>query len=271
MPPQPPPTHDTLSAAPVITHPRRRRRDFDRTRRRPQRSRQRQPVDSVDPLDPLSSLADISDTQIAFLSLKSSWPELARQILSNTPPLILTSQLRSLLSDSCAISSERRKLIRSGIARCVHLPTGEVALAPYDQIHPSIEGCSAFFDPKICSKWNIEGIVPEHVVQQLVGEDGIKRLIEAGWLLLRDESSFWTVAPMLGNFMRNREKGNNELLDVLKKEKYKEMGVEDLQERSLKNSCFTAQWHVRDLVGSGKVQSVHTTDGNIIRLTGRRS
>ena len=264
MPPQPPPTHNTLSAAPVITHPRRRHRDYDQTRRRPKRS-QRTPV------DPLSSLVDISDTQIAFLSLKSSWPEEARQVLPNTPPLILKTQLLSLLSDSCAIAAESRKLIRSGTARCVHLPSGEVALAPYDQIHPNVEGCTAFFEPDVCAKWNIDGIVPEHIVQELVGEDGIKRLIEAGWLLLRDESSFWTVVPMLGEFMRNREKGNNELLNVLKKEKYKEMSVKDLQERSLKNSCFTAQWHVRDLVGSGKVQSVHTTDGIIIRLTGRRS
>ncbi|CDF38741.1 unnamed protein product [Chondrus crispus] len=91
-------------------------------------------------------------------------------------------------------------------------------------------------------------------------------LVRGGWLTMRDESSFWFAVPGMGGFDAQRRKGAAELLDLLRKTPFKEMLLNKLEGRSMKKSCFTAQWHVRDLVGGGPLETIETSVGTLVRL-----
>lgn len=99
-------------------------------------------------------------------------------------------------------------------------------------------------------------------------DEAEKVLVRAGWLTMRDEHSFWFAVPGMGAFGVQRENGNNELLGVVKRAPYREMLLNKAEMRSLKKSCFTAQWHLRDLVGCGKAETVDTSVGPLVRARG---
>lgn len=63
-----------------------------------------------------------------------------------------------------------------------------------------------------------------------------------------------------------RNKGNTELLGILRRAPYHEMLLMRLEQRRLRSSSFPALFHIRDVIGSGKAESVATTLGPLVRM-----
>lgn len=83
---------------------------------------------------------------------------------------------------------------------------------------------------------------------------------------MRDETSFWLALPGMGAFRTNREAGTKRIRRLLARAPYQEMLLVKLETRTFTDSCFTAQWHVRDFVGGGDGDCVETSVGALVRL-----
>lgn len=199
------------------------------------------------------------DTLVALRTLRQDWPAEARTRLPRTPPILLATQLDALLVDTGNTRVELRRLTQHQI-RVIKLPSGATAYV-MDEDYYTNHGAFADVLREARDTW-----VPRHVVEDAVGEDAASNLVRQGYLTMRDEDSFFFAIPSMGAFLRERKKGNSQILSILRKAPYKEMLLNDLEARTLSNTCFTARWHVRDVVGSDDAEAVATTAGVLVRF-----
>lgn len=259
------PRHSVATNIPVTLPPSLRRRP-SRLLQRPRKRSRPLPNPQDDPTDQLfNSLSSLSDTALACQTLHSTWPQQALLSLPRTPPLILFKQIHALISDPTVIDDEVDGLARADY-RKIRLPTSEealVLLADFDRI-PKSKIASRFVRellPRVKSP-----VVSQRLIDAHFEDDVSAVLVREGLLTMRDEISFWLAIPDMGEILRNRRAGNAEILALLKKAPYQEMLLEKLECRTLKNSLFTAQWHVRDVVGGGKAETVATSLGTLVRV-----
>lgn len=184
---------------------------------------------------------------------------------------MLHSQLRSLVADAALLERQLAKLVARNEWRNIILPGGDVAYVR------SIELVAVVQDRgKVLRKFAEElmpaareSVVATRQLSEVFGkgaEQAENELVREGWLTMRDEGSFWFAVPGTGAFCGQREKGNAEVIGLLRKTPYKEMLLGKLEGRTMKKSCFTAQWHVRDVVGGGRAETVETSVGTLVRI-----
>lgn len=213
----------------------------------------------------LASAASLSDVAIAVQTLHTSWPHEARHRLPRTPPIILINQVHALISDADSVNAEVERLAREEWRKLV-LPGGEEALV-------KMQDFETIALSNVAKKFVREGlpriavpVVFQSALDKLFEDDVTAVLVREGFLTMRDESSFWLAVPGMGEFLRNRVSGKKELLAIVKRAPYQEMLINKLELRTLKKSVFTAQWHVRDVVGGGVAETVATSLGTLVRL-----
>jgi serine/threonine-protein kinase 19 len=90
--------------------------------------------------------------------------------------------------------------------------------------------------------------------------------MNAGLLVLRDVNVWWLSIPNIGSYTKSLIMGRREIASLLKRQKWKEMLLKDLEKKKLRYSTLGINYHVKDLVGKGIVDSVDTTSGKLIRL-----
>lgn len=80
-----------------------------------------------------------------------------------------------------------------------------------------------------------------------------------GWCLIyqSESSDVWPI---------NIIQGRKELLSFLNRTKYKEMMLAPLEKKRLKLSPLDMRFHLRDLIGSGRLKTFHTPTGLVVRL-----
>ncbi|PXF44584.1 Serine/threonine-protein kinase 19 [Gracilariopsis chorda] len=260
---------NTLNPLPVALKARRTTRR--RPRFQPRRSRQtKQPkLDEEDQV--FASLPIISDTRVALRVIREDWSEAANQDLPRTPPLVLRSQVTALVANKSEIHRELDAACSEGLRRIV-LPGGsDCFITPED-----FEARAQHSESPVLQKFFNEVFKQNHLpwlslssLQQVYAEhtdDAIDELVRNGYLTSVDEHSYNFCFPGMGMFMKNREAGAKHILSILKRTPYKEMVLTKLQLRTLKDTCFTARWHVRDVVGSGQAECVDTSVGVLVRL-----
>lgn len=225
-----------------------------------------------------SNIANMADTHVAALTLRSQWPQEAASQLERTPPLVLRSQLYALISDTITVDSQLSKLVLDGTLRHIFVPSTRnparrhayvftedfVLRSPYDG--PIFQ---KFFTLvfKGCPHPTVEQTILNDVYEDEKVNDATSLLIQAGYLVLADDSSYHFTVPGMGKVMNDRASGESELLAILKRAPYREMSLLQLEQRTMKKSIFTAQWHVRDLIGSGTMTTVPTVNmGTMVRL-----
>lgn len=259
QPPRTPPhrTH-TLTPLPISLKPRRRR--LRRTRFHTRQATSKASSVRTDEESDFTQLASLSDTQVALELLFRQWPGQCIEDLTGIPPLALKTQLFSLVRDIGGVQQYLGEQVSSGQLREIRLPSGDHAY-----LRAQDYGIDDDFR-RICKKmkanWVDNASVEEHCSESRVGE-----LIRAGYLTMRDESSFWFALPRMGLFMKNRDDARKRLLSELKRKRYKEMLLEDLERIPLSGCCFTARWCVRDIVGDKAVECVDTSVGVVVRLS----
>lgn len=203
--------------------------------------------------------------------LREDWCEAANQDIATTPPVLLLSQLSSLVSNKTELYRELDVACLEGLRRILLPSNDEAFVTPEDfrdrAANPDSEVLQKFFADVFktnhlhwISLYELKDIYGQHT------ETSVNKLIRSGYLTFRDENSYNFAVPGMGSFMRNREAGTKQIVAILKRTPYKEMGVTKLELRTLKGTCFTARWHVRDIVGSGRVECLDTSVGMLIRL-----
>lgn len=99
-------------------------------------------------------------------------------------------------------------------------------------------------------------------------DEDISLLINAGLLTrqLIDPDMYWFAIPYIGSLLKGLTQGRKELLSLLNRKKYKEMMLALLEKKRLRFSPLDIRFHLRDLLGSGHLKSVHTPSGLVIRV-----
>ncbi|KAI0565765.1 Serine-threonine protein kinase 19 [Gracilaria domingensis] len=260
---------NTLNPQPVKLKPRRTTRRRPPSQRRPRKERPNPSQNEEDLL--LTTISSIPDTHVALRVLREDWSEAANQDLPNTPPLVLKTQLNALVANKTEMHRELDEICLHGLRRIVLPGGGDCFILPKDfrarATDSSLPFMQKFFNDVF--EQNHQPWLTLSSLRTVYGEetdDAVNQLVRAGYLTSQDEQSFNFAFPGMGAFMRNRRSGENEITAILRKAPYKEMGLTKLEMRSLKNTCFTARWHVRDVVGSGKAECVDTPVGVLVRL-----
>ncbi|KAF8401889.1 hypothetical protein HHK36_012854 [Tetracentron sinense] len=101
-----------------------------------------------------------------------------------------------------------------------------------------------------------------------VKDEHISLLINAGLLTrqLIDSNMYWFAIPNIGSVLKGLSQGRKELLSFLNRRKYKEMMLSSLEKKHLRMSPLDMRFHLRDLIGSGHLNTLHTPTGLVVRV-----
>ncbi|ORX81143.1 hypothetical protein K493DRAFT_412032 [Basidiobolus meristosporus CBS 931.73] len=98
-------------------------------------------------------------------------------------------------------------------------------------------------------------------------EEDVTELIAAGFLTIGNANTFHFCVRNAGLFISNFTKGRKEIMRSLKRRKYKELLEKQLEARKILGTEFSVKFHLLDLIGSGRCESIGTTSGELIKLT----
>lgn len=79
------------------------------------------------------------------------------------------------------------------------------------------------------------------------------------------DQCYWFALPNAGSAFRAMYAGKNELLQILSRRKNPEMLEAQLLQKKLKSN-FGVAWHLRDLLGEGRLMRIENPSGTSLRL-----
>ena len=101
----------------------------------------------------------------------------------------------------------------------------------------------------------------------------MRQLQQAGLLRLDTQcvsaNVFWLGIPRIGKFVKQVAAGRREVLQLLKRQRYKELLRSELDNRKLRFSTLGMDFHLTDLFGLELVEKKATTRGDLIKLVKR--
>ncbi|KAH9785378.1 serine/threonine-kinase [Citrus sinensis] len=102
-----------------------------------------------------------------------------------------------------------------------------------------------------------------------VKDEHISLLINAGILTrqLIDPDMYWFAIPNIGSVLKGLSQGRKEILSFLNRRKYKEMMLALLEKKHLRFSPLDMRFHLRDLIGSGHLKTIHTPTGLVVQIS----
>lgn len=255
--------------SPERAQPLQKRIHKSRLHRRPRRRLPETPeISEEDAL--FQSITSISDVSIAVQTLHSTWPQEAWIQLPRTPPIVFVQQVHALVAESSTIDEEVENLVVDEWRKII-VPGGDEALIKVDDFELSATSDIGRRFVTMIKQHIKETLVAQESLEDEFDNAEIDVLVKEGLLRMEDTTTFWLTVPSLGDILRNRNSGNKEMLSIVKRAPYKEMLIEKLEMRTLKKSIFTAQWHVRDMVGAKVFETVATSLGTLVRLRDTRS
>lgn len=229
-----------------------------------------------------------SDTKIALELMRSQFPKIEK---ATVQPFVLRSQLYSSVNDRTLVDRELEKLKLERAVRIFKLNTGQddyaiMFMADYlAQIDAakgrlgkkhSVEDMAVF-------DWFVSHVLPSHVdagithlkLVELLSEGGdvkdgqISLLMNAGLVTrqLVDSTAYWLAIPSIGFLLKSLSSGRKEILSFLSRRKYREMLQVPLERRRLQYSVLGMRFHIRDLLGLGRIHVVPSPSGPIMRLS----
>nr|GEU67854.1 serine/threonine-protein kinase 19 isoform X1 [Tanacetum cinerariifolium] len=226
-----------------------------------------------------------SDTMVALRMMQQQFP---RNEKVTVEPFILRSQLYSSVKDRTQVDRELESLRREKVLRVFKLNTGQddhAIMFMEDYLNQMKRAVKSMETKKQCTLPVFEWF-EVHVIhsksepcighQELcsllsnggkVKDEDISLLINGGLLTrqLIDPDMYWFAIPYIGSLLKGLTQGRKELLSLLNRKKYKEMMLALLEKKRLRFSPLDIRFHLRDLLGSGHLKSVHTPTGLVIR------
>ncbi|KAL9436093.1 hypothetical protein AB3S75_022206 [Citrus x aurantiifolia] len=188
-----------------------------------------------------------SDTLVALRIMRAQFPHIDKVSIR---PFILQSQLYSSVNDRTQVDRELESLRRERVLRVFKLNTGQD------------DHAIMFLDDYLnqCSLLSIGGKVKD---------EHISLLINAGILTrqLIDPDMYWFAIPNIGSVLKGLSQGRKEILSFLNRRKYKEMMLALLEKKHLRFSPLDMRFHLRDLIGSGHLKTIHTPTGLVVQIS----
>jgi len=207
-----------------------------------------------------------SDVEVALSVLRREFHPVV-----GAPPLILVSQLQSLVTDSSAVDRELDELRCRGVIRLL-----ELSIGPDDQGFVELitqaatraedtDDEAALLAFKAClPRHRGPGISPKELCEEV--PQGPRALISAGILVLRPEGGYRFTAPWGGTLMQWCAAGRAEMLSLVRRKRFKQLPKAELEGYKMRRSKLGTLFHMRDLIGKGLLRSVHSPGGEILRL-----
>lgn len=239
-----------------------------------------------DELLSLEKSLTFSDTVVALRIMRAQFPKLEKVTVK---PLILRSQLYSSIKDRTQVDRELELLKRDKVLRVFKLNTGQddhavMFLEDYIQ---QIDNVSKKIGTKKEGDFAVFGWFKSYVImsklepsiahQELcsllsaggkVKDEHISLLVNAGIITrqLIDPNMYWFAIPNIGSILKGISQGRKELLSFLNRRKFKEMMLASLEKKRLRFSPLDMRFHLRDLIGSGHLQTFQTPTGIVVRV-----
>ncbi|KAL7113110.1 hypothetical protein ACP275_04G043400 [Erythranthe tilingii] len=227
-----------------------------------------------------------SDTLMALRMMRSQFPRIEKVTVQ---PFVLRSQLYSSLKDRTQVDMELESLRRDRVLRIFKLNTGQDdhAVMFMDDYINQIERVVKRIEEKKQDDIRVFEWFKIHVIQSKldtsighqelfsllssggkVKEEHISQLINAGLLIrqLIDQNMYWFSIPNIGSVLKGLSQGRKEVLSFLNRRKYKEMMLVSLEKKRLRLSPLDMRFHLRDLIGSGHLETIQTPSGLIVKV-----
>ncbi|XP_019105347.1 uncharacterized protein LOC104894724 isoform X5 [Beta vulgaris subsp. vulgaris] len=208
-------------------------------------------IDNVDSFNDeeilsLEKSLTFSDTLVALRMMRAQFPKLEKV---SVKPFILRSQLYSSIKDRTQVDRELEVLKRDKVLRVFKLTTGQddhAVMFLEDYIHQ-------------CSLLSAGGKVKDEQISLLVNAGILTRQ-------LIDPNIYWFAIPNIGSILKGISQGRKELLSFLNRRKFKEMMLSSLEKKRLRFSSLDMRFHLRDLIGSGHLQTFQSPTGIVVRV-----
>ncbi|XP_064217288.1 inactive serine/threonine-protein kinase 19 [Aotus nancymaae] len=235
------------------------------------RQRKRGPVES-DPLrgEPGSARAAVSELMQLF----------PRGLFEDAlPPIVLRSQVYSLVPDRTVADRQLRELQEQGEIRIIQLGFDLDAhgiIFTEDYRTRVLKACDGRPYAGAVQKF-LASVLPacgdlsfqQNQMTQTFGfrDSEITHLVNAGVLTVRDAGSWWLAVPGAGRFIKYFVKGRQAVLGMVRKAKYRELLLSELLGRRAPAMVrLGLTYHVHDLIGAQLVDCISTTSGTLLRL-----
>lgn len=138
----------------------------------------------------------------------------------------------------------------------------ETVMAEYTAAHPPPAPAAATHHPRSKASPSPS---PLSVVDR-----ALRPLLKLGFLARRmdsrTEEAYWFSAPELGRITASLPAGRTAILAALRRSRYKELSVRNVQGLDMKGSVLSPEFHVADLVGAKEVLAIDTASGRFLRL-----
>ncbi|VTJ75641.1 serine/threonine-protein kinase 19 [Marmota monax] len=195
------------------------------------------------------------------------------------PPIVLRSQVYSLLPDRTVADRQLKELQEQGEIRIIQLGFDLDAhgiVFTEDYRTRVLKACDGRPYAGAVQKF-LASVLPacgdlsfqqEQMTQTFGFRDPeITHLVKAGVFTVRDAGSWWLAVPGAGRFIKYFVKGRQAVLGMVRKAKYRELLLSELLGRRAPATVqLGLAYHVHDLIGAQLVDCVSTTSGTILRL-----
>ncbi|XP_008066956.1 serine/threonine-protein kinase 19 [Carlito syrichta] len=235
------------------------------------RQRKQGPVES----DPLGS--EPGSARAAVSELVQLFP---RGLFEDAlPPIVLKSQVYSLVPDRTVADRQLKDLQEQGEIRIIQLGFDLDAhgiIFTEDYRTRVLKACDGRPYAGAVQKL-LASVLPacgdlsfqQDQMTQTFGfrDPEITHLVNAGVFTVRDAGSWWLAVPGVGRFIKYFVKGRQAVLGMLRKAKYRELLLSELLGRRAPAAVrLGLAYHVHDLIGAQLVDCISTTSGTLLRL-----
>ncbi|XP_020531029.1 serine/threonine-protein kinase 19 homolog isoform X2 [Amborella trichopoda] len=213
---------------------------------------------------PLENQLTFSDTLIALRIMHAQFPKMEKV---SVQPFVLRSQVYSSVNDRTQVDRELESLRKDNVIRLFKLNTGQddhaiMFIEDYlNQVESAMKRIKAKGQDDIdVFEWFRSHVLPSKLDASIEHEE-LCLLLSHGGNVKDDHISLLINAGLLG-----LSQGRKELISLLNRRKYKEMLLALLEKKRLRLSPLDIRFHLRDLIGSGYLKTVHTPAGLLVKV-----
>jgi len=219
-----------------------------------------------------------------------------KELNSSLPRICFLHQLYSILSDNTAVDRELNILVQNMVVRKFRVGgtlEDELVIMFMADYHIQIDAAksefekdveagdasskakkvdSAMFDrfrDTVTNPKFTDVVISRKALEKVVGfnENEISHLVIYGLLVIHTQDSYLFAIRRAGSFMTPFIKGRVEILRTLKRRQTRDILEKQWRTKKLRTTIFSHEFHLHDLLGSGRVERQNTTMGDLIKLT----
>lgn len=217
-----------------------------------------------------------SDSEAALLLLMKDFP--VEKFSKGLPPIAFVHQLYSIIKCKTTVDREIDELQACNKVRLFKLGAADSSLAVVFTedlkkivLSATETQCSnvikKFFDIVLNEIRDVS--VEKNILRERfhLCEHDVSELVNTGLLAVRTVNSYWFSVPSVGPFMKSYLKGRKAVLMSVRKAKYSEILLPELEKRPLEKSLkLGMQYYIHDIVGAELVNCTETTSGIVLRF-----